>query len=650
MRNLSAAIAIIFAVECVMSGVVEQQPREYYVSPHGDDNNAGSFSSPWRTINHSIERLSRGDVLYLREGRYYEHEIRIGLKGTALEPITIQAYPGERAIIDGGMPYFAAAPNAEWELVDGNIHLYRSKRTFVGTFVRAWLMDDDIQLIEYEDEMNMMSVNYDRLDGMTPFYMGPGVQLRSDGHIYIRLQYNPTDLTDSQGSPIDPLPADIDPNKNKIAIFVSENIFLLDGVEYIHIKNIELSYAKVAMDLNTSSYVELSGCTLNFGSYGLVIRGGVHHWNIHDCEFNNGLPDYVYWTDVKNGSQEVAEAYPEFQSTAINGPMITFDVHNNLFRDAFDAFHVDDGSTDVRIANNILKNMRDDGLELSRGISDVEIAHNMLWHVGSGISNLGSDTSPGHVYIHHNVIDNSAYQRGGRSGNYRSGDWPVWTVIDPFGSHGSGNQASWWKIYNNTIVTRRSGYNWHAAGPTAVTGNPELYVYNNIFYVIDDRIVYRDDLAALGSHYDGNVIYRRAPGKLPLFLQFGDGGDYGSLADFRSHSGTDWEVNGLEIDPGIDLARISDPDFDPATIWQRYRPMDSRVFTPGASYSGLNWPGTAGVTYRGALPPASMHPPVFLPLVVRTGTARLSSGGKLAAGCSPAMGCANPWTRSGGRK
>jgi hypothetical protein len=249
--------------------------------------------------------------------------------------------------------------------------------------------------------------------------------------------------------------------------------------------------------------------------------------------------------------------------------------------------------------------MRDDAIELDRGVREVEIASNMFWHVGSGISIDGSELPPGHVFIHHNVIDNSALQHGGRIGNYRQSDWPVWSTIDPFSSHESGPKDAWWKLYNNTIVSRRSGYAWDGAGPETVTGNSEKYVYNNVFYVIDDRIVFRDDSVAKGSHYDGNVIYRRLVGRFPLFYHFGDEKDYKSLTDFRRSTTNDWEEHGLEIDPGFDLQAIEDPNFDPATIWERYRPTNAQVFTAGAPYDGLSWPGTTGVRYRGARPPTA---------------------------------------------
>src|SRR5256885_1800259 len=84
-------------------------------------------------------------------------------------------------------PYFRDAPNQDWEVVDDGIHLYRSKRSVTGAFARAWLATNDVQLVEYSRARDIESVNYDVVSGMSPFYMGPGVQLRSDGRVYIRL-------------------------------------------------------------------------------------------------------------------------------------------------------------------------------------------------------------------------------------------------------------------------------------------------------------------------------------------------------------------------------------------------------------------------------------------------------------------------------
>lgn len=577
--------------------------QQFYLAPNGNDRNTGTIDQPWATLAFAISQLVPGDTLYLRGGTYAESGLTIKLKGTVDAPITIESYPGERAIIDGSLPDFNRAPNSEWEVVNASIGLYRSKRTVNSGNLRAWLLDDNVQLIAYQSDRNLESTNYGPVKGKSPLYIGPGVQRRSDGRVYLRLQSNPNDLIDPTGAPIPPTPRDINPNNHRIALFSADYILRLDGAAYLRLKDLDLTGAIRGIDTkNSSHHIEIDGSRIAYGSYGIVARSGVHDWNIHDTIFDNGLPDNVYWTDVKNGSKESAEAYPEFQSAGITGPILGFEIRRNTFNATFDALDIKDGSNDLTITDNYFTRIRDDGMELDQGISNVEVAHNLFWHVGSGISINPTDSPAGAVYIHHNVVDNSAYQHGGRTGNYRASDWPVWTTIDPFSSHGSGDSAAAWKLYNNTIVTRRSGYDWHGSGPSEITGSAQKYVYNNIFYIIDDRIVYRDELASSGSHYDGNVIYRGMTGKFPLFYHFGDGHDYDSLAAFQTGSGTDWETHGIQIDPGFDVRKIDDPTFDPAVIWDRYRPTSASVLTAGASYADLNWPGTADVNYRGALP------------------------------------------------
>jgi len=581
--------------------------RQYHVSPRGDDGGDGSVDHPWKSLARAFDQLAAGDVLLLRGGTYYEHDLRVRARGTPEAPISIESYPGEHAVIDGGLQEFRDAPNQEWELVDERIQLYRSRRPVGGGLVRAWLPKYDIQLVEYSRDVDIESVNYDRVSGTQPFYMGPGVQLRTDGRVYIRLQPNPNDLVDSKGKTLSETPTDVDPGHNSLVIVTARNLILLDGAEHIAFKGLTFAHAANILDTKARSHqIEVSQCRFRFGTYGIVIRNGSYNWDIHECEFDNGLPEYVYWTDVKNGAHEVAEAYPEFQSVAVDGWMSGVQVRNCLFRRSFDAIHLKGGTTGAAIRGNVFEVIRDDAMEVETGVDDVEIAYNLMWRVTSGISHTGSDGPPGPVYIHHNVIDNSELQHGGRPGNYREHDWPVWSTGDPFGSHDATGKKAAWKVYNNTIVTRKSGYRWNAAGPTSVAGNPEKYVYNNIFYAVDDRVVYREDLASAGSHYDGNVMYRKETGRMPLLIRFGDGGDYQSLAGFRERSATTWEIHGLQEDPGFDVAAIGQPAVEGAAMWNRYRAAQPSISTPGASYGGLNWPGTAGIHYRGAVPPGGI--------------------------------------------
>jgi hypothetical protein len=95
----------------------------YYVAPNGNNSNAGSENSPFRTIQHGVNQLRPGDTLIVRAGTYHE-ALRIQKSGTADRPITIMAYPGERPIVDG-----------QYRLPSGPVHGRDPKSGNTFTFV-----------------------------------------------------------------------------------------------------------------------------------------------------------------------------------------------------------------------------------------------------------------------------------------------------------------------------------------------------------------------------------------------------------------------------------------------------------------------------------------------------------------------------------
>lgn len=100
---------------------------DYYVATNGSNLNPGTIAQPWRHICYATgadgrsgtyttdpkvdqvacattnpSKLTAGDTLYVRGGTYSEFYITFANSGTAGNPITIKAYPGETPIIDGG--------------------------------------------------------------------------------------------------------------------------------------------------------------------------------------------------------------------------------------------------------------------------------------------------------------------------------------------------------------------------------------------------------------------------------------------------------------------------------------------------------------------------------------------------------------------
>jgi len=77
----------------------------YYCATDGLDSRttaqAQNIATPWRTIDSSESKMNDGDTLIVRGGNYYE-SISTTDSGSSGSHITIQAYAGETAIVDGG--------------------------------------------------------------------------------------------------------------------------------------------------------------------------------------------------------------------------------------------------------------------------------------------------------------------------------------------------------------------------------------------------------------------------------------------------------------------------------------------------------------------------------------------------------------------
>jgi hypothetical protein len=76
----------------------------FYASPSGSPGGDGSMSSPWdlQTALDHPAAVQPGDTIWLRGGTYAAAMYVSNLTGTAVRPIIVRQYPGERATIDGG--------------------------------------------------------------------------------------------------------------------------------------------------------------------------------------------------------------------------------------------------------------------------------------------------------------------------------------------------------------------------------------------------------------------------------------------------------------------------------------------------------------------------------------------------------------------
>jgi hypothetical protein len=76
----------------------------YYVDNSVSSSGSGTISSPFRTIQEGLNRMSAGDVVWVRgtvAGRTYNETPSLPISGTASQRLTLRAYPGERVVLTG---------------------------------------------------------------------------------------------------------------------------------------------------------------------------------------------------------------------------------------------------------------------------------------------------------------------------------------------------------------------------------------------------------------------------------------------------------------------------------------------------------------------------------------------------------------------
>ncbi len=85
----------------------------FYVATTGSDSNPGSSAQPWRTIQKALSTLAAGQRALVRAGTYAEN-LSMTRAGTAAAPITVEAYPGEKPVVDsaGGHPLVVGSTGA----------------------------------------------------------------------------------------------------------------------------------------------------------------------------------------------------------------------------------------------------------------------------------------------------------------------------------------------------------------------------------------------------------------------------------------------------------------------------------------------------------------------------------------------------------
>lgn len=488
----------------------------------GDDSHAGSPEAPWRTLQFALRQLRPGETLYLRGGVYREH-VSLLRSGTAEAPITIRSYPGEQAIIDGGLREFLENPEAAWEPApDGAAGEFISTRTYFDfdrrqvphqflpgcwepmygleeerPMVLGHFADSMVPLHSYRSLNDLRSANElwtgnkheMRIAGI---YCGPGAWLnRETGRIHIRLARHQLAGLGSRA-----YRGETDPRKVPLVLSVGfgDDVVTLNGVQHVTLQDLVFRGATGSPMLHIygSSDIHLDHCTIYGGFPALLVNATKNLKVTHSACRGLAAP----WT---------SRAHMKYRGTASyqivlqnNQPL------NENIEFAWCEFTDDHDFAFLRYARNLqfhhnfVENFNDDGLECGPKLRDhtIFISQNRISRCLIPLTQheLYKDESPiDHdagcgVYLYRNVFD----QRGGVYGSPPAELDSTGAYLRQEGHLASDHGSPTWPVlyaYHNTLVRDTPVFRDAYLFGLGVSGmkNTERDVFNNIF-VQSDRL------------------------------------------------------------------------------------------------------------------------------------------------------------------
>jgi hypothetical protein len=159
-RNAIARILVVLALLGASAN-----GRTLFVSPSGDNaNGTGSITRPWKTITFAIDSVYPGDVLSLRAGTYHEQLVTVR-DGTSSAYITITAYNGESAYIDGT----GVGTGNNGAIIAHSYIVFR------GFCMRNWL----------HDGMNFSNCHHVELHNLEACNVGGGISFKNTMHDFL---------------------------------------------------------------------------------------------------------------------------------------------------------------------------------------------------------------------------------------------------------------------------------------------------------------------------------------------------------------------------------------------------------------------------------------------------------------------------------
>jgi hypothetical protein len=490
--------------------------RTFHVAPSGSDSNDGSLSRPFRTVSHAAGLLLPGDRLLLRQGTYHER-VTVRASGTALAPIVIDSYPGERAVIDSALPQFRSPGNRDWELVDASLGEYRSVNPHPSGVARGFVLgvagyeNQRVGLVPYESAAAFRSAGTQYVDGDTPFYVGPGVFQESDGRIHVRLAKTPDmKAIESREGPV--LAGDMEDPRNLSLLVATASWTMTVRGSHLVFRNITFQTGTRTIQLAEGARdVVFDGVTAWGGASAIAVTGsGVSRIQIVNSRLYGDVPRWIAWSDAKN---DPAPANL-MRSTllALTDGARDIEISYSHLRGAHDGIGVNENEDNLVVHHCRIENFQDDAFELegSIDVGRVAIYEN---YIGNSLTAIApGQATPmfsGPLLVYRNVIAmlrppfvNRVEGLNGWNGGGRFGHEYMFKH-----GEGSGYSTANAHYYHNTLLLLGSD----GQGINIIPKHADdTRIANNLLMTVNGE-VNRDIRLAPGQVLDGDLYWKMNP-------------------------------------------------------------------------------------------------------------------------------------------
>ena len=495
-------------------------PNRFVDPARGDDRNAGSEAAPWKTLAQAFPQLRPGQTLYLRGGTYYE-KVSLIRSGGEQARITIAGYPGELAVIDGGLRAFVEQPAACWEPYPGG-----AEGEFVSTssfpqadarraptqFVSAawepmWGIEEQrpLALGNFVDSMLPLH-GYRRVEDLraanefwpggkdgsrdAPVYCGPGLWFdRDTGRIHVRLaRHRLSGLGDRAYR------GQTDPRKLPltVALGFGDEVLRVTGIRHVTIRDIVFRGATGSPMIHVygSEDVELDHVSVFGGFPGLLVNASKRVCVRHSAFRGLAAP----WTSRAHMKYRGTASY---QVILQNNDPLNEDIEFAWceFTDGHD-FAFLRFAKGLRFHHNFVDNFNDDGLECGPKLREQAICIYQN-HIGRCLipltqHDLANDEPPidpdpaSGLFVFRNIFD----LRGGTYKAPPDGTDPSGAYLHVEGHVASAHGGPVWplmRVYQNTFLRHtpvfRDGFLFGLG--TQGLRNTERDVFNNLFVQTD---------------------------------------------------------------------------------------------------------------------------------------------------------------------